>query len=137
MGPINLRHGVELRHVQHGKLGRVGTQLVGGWLEKHGVRKEAVPGRLRDDADRQAVGGVRAGKAILDEQVFALKVGQRPVVEQIEGVRLERAVHRAPADRLRAARLVHDEIYPAARARYDRRCARRAARDGRATPRDA
>ena len=53
-------------------------------LQEHGAREQAVPGLLRDDADGQAVVGVGAGVAILDENVAALQIALQAGQQRVE-----------------------------------------------------
>ncbi len=52
--------------------------------DEHVPHEEAVPRLLRDDPDRDAVGGVGAGVDVLDEEVAPLQVALEAVEEVVE-----------------------------------------------------
>ena len=83
--------------------------------DEHVARKEAVPGAVGDDPDRQAVGRVSPGVEVLDEQLAPLEVGEHPLMQAVEGLRRDRLVDRAPPHRVLGARLL-DDVFVARRA---------------------
>ena len=59
---------------------------------EHIAGKEALPGRGGNQADIHLVIPVRPGVAVLDEDLLALKIGQQPVMDEIEFFRGKRLV---------------------------------------------
>ena len=65
-------------------------------LSRQLPREEGVPGALRDHADPQRIGRVRAAEAILHEQLFAFQKLQQARLDAVENRRAHRLVHRSP-----------------------------------------
>ena len=63
-----------------------------------------------DDADRQAVIGVRARVAVLHEQVAPLQITLQPAEQLAEFLRADRAVIFAPPDMILGVGFAHDEF---------------------------
>ena len=110
-GVVHLGDGVELRAVDDDEVGLEPLQDLGVELaQEHVAGEHAVPGGLGDDPQLQAVLGVGAGVAVLDEDVAALEVGLQPDLQQLEVLGVERLVVLAPPDLVLARRLADDEL---------------------------
>ena len=85
-------------------------QLLGLGLDEHVAGEEGVPGGLGDHPDGHAISGVGPGKAVLDKEVFALEIGQQPVLQRGKPLRFHGLVHRAPPDFVFTGGLPHDKL---------------------------
>lgn len=75
MGPVRRGIGLETRHRNDGVFGDMSGKL--GFVldpDKHISRKEALPGKLRDHADRDAIFRIIPDIAILDKKFFPSEI---------------------------------------------------------------
>jgi hypothetical protein len=101
---------VEARDGDHREVGNVLQPLAGIVdLAEQVAREERLPGVLGDHAERELVALVRAGVAILDEDVLVLEIGREPPVEEVELLRIEGPVLRSPPDPIGARGILDDE----------------------------
>ncbi len=105
------RLGVQSRHVDHGEVRRVRRNTCGlGDLEKHVAGEQAVPCLLGDDADSQPVARIRAGIAVLNEELAPFDVAQKTLVQRVEVPSFNWAIDLAPPDAVGTRRLLDDEL---------------------------
>ncbi len=78
--------------------------------QEHVAGEQVLPGGGGDDPDIHLVIPVRAGVAVLDEDLLALQVGQQPVMEMIEFFRGEGLVLPAPMDIVGAGGFLDNEF---------------------------
>ena len=110
VGPVGLGARLEAGRLDDGELRLVAGQFPIRRRDEQVAREQAVPGELRDHADRQAVVAIGAGMAVLDEHLLALEIGDHAPVDVVEDLRRDRAVDRAPPDVRRGRRLLHDVL---------------------------
>jgi len=79
-------------------------------LEQHITHEEAVPGHLGNDADREAVLGVRPGEQILHEDVTALQIAGQTRQQGAELLRAEGPVVLPPPDLVLGGAFLDDEL---------------------------
>ena len=85
IGAVQLRHGVEARGGDYGEIRADVHGLAGAYRDQEHIAGEQVlPGGGGDDPDIHLVIPVRPGVAVLDEEFFALQVGQQPVMKLVE-----------------------------------------------------
>ena len=102
------------RNVDDGKPAKLLVSIAwggsrGAW-QKHSPRKQAMPGALRNDADRQAELGIAAGKALLDEDVLSLEALANYIVERPKLISVDRSIDRTPPHMLFARGFSHEEL---------------------------
>ena len=107
---VYFRNGLEVGNLQDRELRFMGLEICIGAADEHGPGKKVVPGSLGDDADRQLIAGIGAGVAVLDEDIFALKIGRHTTQEVVELAGISRTVDLAPPDLVLARLLADDEL---------------------------
>jgi hypothetical protein len=102
---------LERRHVDDGELGPVRPSRLRVELrQEHVAREEIVPGELVDHSNREAVLGIGAGPRVEDVELAFLHVSHHVAMEEIELLRLDRTVDRAPVHVALAGRVADDEL---------------------------
>ena len=96
--PVDVGYRLEVRRVQDGELGNEVAKLVAGGLDEHVTGEKAVPGRLRHHADVQLEGRIRAGVAVLNEQLLAFEIGEHALVKRLALRLVDGPVDLAPVD---------------------------------------
>ena len=80
------------------------------FADEHVAGKEGVPGPLGNDADGDAVALVGAGIAILDENIFALEIGEEAVLKRFKLGHFHGPVDFAPPDFVFAGGFADEEL---------------------------
>ena len=110
VGSVGVGQRLEAGNLDDGELGRVLRQLPVLRRDEQVAREQAVPGELRDHADRQPEAPVGADMAVLNEHFLALEIGRHAPVDVTEHVRRDRAVDGAPPDVRIGRGLLHDVL---------------------------
>ena len=97
-GAVPGRIGLERRRHEHRELRFKGGQVPGGRDDEEVAHEQALPRQFLDEADRQAVLGIRAGVEILHEEFLVLQVRDDVAAQRVEVGGLDRPVDLAPPD---------------------------------------
>ena len=85
-------------------------QLLSGGTAQQLVDEQVLGGQLIDDTEGLGVLGVRAGKAVENEDLLALEIGNHFALNGVELGLFNGAVHLAPGDLVMNGGSVHDEL---------------------------
>ena len=109
-GAVDLGDALEAGGGDDGEVSGEILQLLGGGAAEELMDKEILAGQLVDDAEALGVLGVRAGKAVENEDFLVLEVGHHLVVNGVVLGLVDGAVHLAPGDLVMNGGGVHDKL---------------------------
>ena len=122
---VHLRTGVEMRRGDDDDLRPVHPRRGRRSPDEHIAGEQAVPGRLGDHPNRDAIERVSPDKAVLNEEVPSLQVRQEPLVEALELLGIHGPVDGPPPNAAGAGGLADDELVVRANGRCSARCEQR------------
>jgi hypothetical protein len=96
--------------VQHERVRLEVAQLLLAGLDEEGLREERVPGRIGDDANVDAVGGIGAGERVDDVDVSLVQMLGQLLSEAFETFFGDRLVDLTPGDPVLGLRLLDEEL---------------------------